>query len=95
LFTASSPDLAVLDSLGRNLREAIESSPEFQKAMGATPRTTTGPQARPAPATATTSPPQPAQNPYAALRGDSGYRRATPPPPPAMEAADFDDDVPF
>ncbi len=30
LFTASAPDLSVLDGLGRGLREAIESSPEFK-----------------------------------------------------------------
>jgi hypothetical protein len=87
LFSASNPDLVVLDSFGKTLREAIESSPEFKAAI-------TGPQARPAPAPATTTQPQPASNPYAALRGDTGYRRSTPPPPP-IESPDFDDDVPF
>jgi hypothetical protein len=97
LFTASSPDLALLDTMGRGLRESIEASPEFQRAMGApqqTPRTTTGPQARPAPAPATTPQPPAQPNAYAALRGGDGYRRATPPPPP-IESTDFDDDVPF
>ncbi len=86
LFTASAPDLAVLDTFGRTLREAIESSKEFKLAVTTAPQ---NPTTTPAP---TTPPPQPASNPYAALRGDSGYRRATPPPLPD---SDFDDDVPF
>jgi hypothetical protein len=82
MFHCDYPDLALLDMMGRGLRESIEASPEFQNAMGTVPRT------------ATTPSPQPAPNAYAALRGDSGYRRPTPPPPPT-EDADFDDDVPF
>jgi hypothetical protein len=97
MFHTEHPDLAVLDGLGRTLRETIELSPEFRRAMGggaATPRTTTGPR------TSTTPAPQPpAQpNPYAALRAEAGYRRAAPPVPPPLPPAmdsDFDDDVPF
>jgi len=93
MFHCDYPDLAVLDNLGRSLRESIEQAPEFQKAMGITPRTST-PQARTTTGPATTPQPPAQPNPYAGLRGDTGYRRATPPPPPAMDT-DFDDDVPF
>ena len=86
LFSATAPDLAILDSFGKTLREAIESSPEFKIAFTPQNRTSTAPATTPQP------PAQP--NPYAGLRGDTGYRRATPPPPPAMDT-DFDDDVPF
>jgi hypothetical protein len=57
LFTASNPDLSVMDGLGRGLREAIESSPEFKRAMaGMQTSQFTGPATTPAP----NQPPQPA-----------------------------------
>jgi len=92
MFDCDNPDLSVLEKLGRKTREAIESSPEFKKAMGGG----VNHQAT-APANRTPTPPAAASrptDPHQAL-----YGRRPEPTPPAKEpepvGVDFDDDIPF
>lgn len=92
MFHTENPDAAVLDSLGRGLREVIERSPEYRRAMGGGVN-----HQAPAPANRTpTAPPATSRpaGPHQAFYG----RRPEPTPPvsaPVAEGVDFDDDIPF
>jgi len=94
MFDCDTPDLAILEKLGKRTREAIEASPEFKKAMGGGVN-----HQAPAPANRTPTPP-PAQaatrpaDPHQAFYG----RRPEPTAPvkePEPAGVDFDDDIPF
>lgn len=94
LFDADSPDLAILEKLGKRTREAIESSPEFKKAMGGGVNHQAA-----SPANRTPTAPPATSRPADSHQAFYGRRpEPTAPPPvsaPVAEGVDFDDDIPF
>ena len=93
-FHAEHPDTAVLDSLGRGLREVIERSPEYRRAMGGGLN-----HQAPAPANRTPYPPPATSRPADSRQAFHGRRSEPTAPPPALEpvaeGVDFDDEIPF